>query len=186
MTPAQELYTAAQGRLRHEVDNCKACEGEGYRDCPHGGNCAMPEASCDVQSICEEQSFPCPSCQWARDLLEGKYKCWHYSSGKKWICGNCKTDAGWDVTIRDSVPIESLNPTFTTIESIKQVLVDLRVWEGFVEWHDKQAIMRVIRNTYNGWTRWPIGELPWNASAEILTTPEYFRQAAISYLKEVE
>ena len=60
-------------------------------------------------------------------------ECWHEASGMIWICGKCKTDVGWNGSMRDSVAVETLNPPLLTSLDAWRPL-----WEIIKQWpHEK-------------------------------------------------
>jgi len=203
MTPAH-LFTLAQAHLKHTVDNCKTCGGSGAIQVPtmsEGGYYVSADMASDACMPELEGQFmgepepdwdlePCPGCTPVRELLEGKYGCWHEPIPCAYIGIFRSKNGHWGYfptaytnhcegcgTVRN----EFKNPTYSTIKSLTQILVDLDVMEGFVEWHVWQTCT-IQERAYTSFASYLLGG---KASAEILMTPKLLSQAIGAYLEGV-
>ena len=189
MTPAQQLHNAIIAVLKKRVEGCEDCGGKGHGD---KMTCTFPNKAeftdCQVCKDCP----PCPTCSPDRAMLEGM--CWHEWGGiyqkngeipyeKSYIkCSKCNREFGPNAYGTISMMRRSLNPTYSTVESIRVELEKLDLWEGkdgFVEWHVWQTCS-IYEGKYTSFGGYLLGG---KASADILTNPELLIQAVMSYLE---
>jgi hypothetical protein len=173
---------------------CDECKGTGTSDpdCTVGSKFACPHKDCSI-------GCPCPTCADVRKLADG---CWHEewectdSQYQHYQCKGCglrwleayeryEKNECYDVNGKELEHLEGLernelNPDYS-IPDLVAHLKTLKLWERFGIWHMGQS-------TYYKRTESAGQPVIGGAGAcvEILTDPDLFKQAVLSYLEGVE
>lgn len=156
----KKLHNLIVAKAKVMAEGCDECGGSGMQ-CAHP-ECCMPQHREQNCIMCPERTgLPCPSCSEVRKLI------------KSWQ--NCKSIDDCDCGATSNNPCPDFNPTYT-IPSTKAALIVLGLWGEFKGW-----LWLLEIDTNQPIEYWPVKHAD---KYEILTTPELFKAAVISFMEQ--